>query len=387
MTAHALALAPVALVASAGVPGLDEVSFFMGGLIVLLAVLFHCLPQVTRQDIFFSVTVDPAFRASDEARRIVRQFRAAIWTVAAIALAIDVAGAATQNEWAPQTGVFLQVLCMFPAFLRARKQARAHAVAAATQREATLAPRSKGGIAFVLLQLGPFAILAACALYLKANWQRIPERFPVHWGTNGEPNGWSTRSISGVYGPLFMALVLCVLLASFSYAIKVWTRHIWASGPRAQAESRFRHAQVGLLLLVQYFLVATLAGVPFLAPRPDVARMPSPMSVIAGTFVFILAIIAVLIYTGQGGARLAKSAVATASGATSAPVGDRTPDQCWKAGMFYVNPDDPAVFVEKRFGIGYTLNFARPAAWLLMGAVLAVALVTVVMGLLSSHSH
>ena len=32
-------------------------------------------------------------------------------------------------------------------------------------------------------------------------------------------------------------------------------------------------------------------------------------------------------------------------------------------------PDDPALFVPKRWGIGQTLNFARPSAWLFLAAV------------------
>jgi uncharacterized membrane protein len=58
-------------------------------------------------------------------------------------------------------------------------------------------------------------------------------------------------------------------------------------------------------------------------------------------------------------------------------VGGRAPESCWKAGVFYVNPDDPSIFVEKRIGIGYTLNFAHPLSWLIVGlsilAPLAVA--------------
>ncbi len=45
---------------------------------------------------------------------------------------------------------------------------------------------------------------------------------------------------------------------------------------------------------------------------------------------------------------------------------DRTPDRCWKAGIFYVNPADPALFVEKRVGIGYTLNFGNPWSWIML---------------------
>ena len=46
----------------------------------------------------------------------------------------------------------------------------------------------------------------------------------------------------------------------------------------------------------------------------------------------------------------------------------------WKAGLFYYNPDDPRLFVGKRLGIGWTLNFARPVAWGLMALILAILL-------------
>lgn len=49
----------------------------------------------------------------------------------------------------------------------------------------------------------------------------------------------------------------------------------------------------------------------------------------------------------------------------------------WKAGIVYYAPDDPAVLVEKRFGWGWTVNFARPAAWLLVGLPIALVLLLV----------
>jgi len=69
---------------------------------------------------------------------------------------------------------------------------------------------------------------------------------------------------------------------------------------------------------------------------------------------------------GQGGSRTAPPAI-TASAAR--PVGDRTADRYWKAGLIYVNPDDPALFIEKRFGVGYTINFGRPGSWLILAAI------------------
>ncbi|WP_225049036.1 DUF5808 domain-containing protein [Lacticaseibacillus kribbianus] len=43
----------------------------------------------------------------------------------------------------------------------------------------------------------------------------------------------------------------------------------------------------------------------------------------------------------------------------------------WVLGLFYYAPEDSAVFVEKRLGVGLTLNMARPAAWAFLLGTLA----------------
>jgi uncharacterized membrane protein len=82
---------------------------------------------------------------------------------------------------------------------------------------------------------------------------------------------------------------------------------------------------------------------------------------------------AAYIRMGQGGSRLVDPTE------YQPPVGDHTPDDAWKWGLIYYNPDDSALIVEKRFGLGYTFNFANRWAWvllavLLLPAVLALAL-------------
>jgi uncharacterized membrane protein len=50
---------------------------------------------------------------------------------------------------------------------------------------------------------------------------------------------------------------------------------------------------------------------------------------------------------------------------------DRTPDDCWYLGSIYVNAKDPAIFVQKRIGFGYTVNMGNRLAWLIMGSLVA----------------
>jgi uncharacterized membrane protein len=57
--------------------------------------------------------------------------------------------------------------------------------------------------------------------------------------------------------------------------------------------------------------------------------------------------------------------------AGAAEAADRDDDRFWKAGIVYVNRDDPAVLVSARFAYGWTANLGNPLSWLLIAGVLA----------------
>lgn len=63
----------------------------------------------------------------------------------------------------------------------------------------------------------------------------------------------------------------------------------------------------------------------------------------------------------------------------------RDDDRYWYAGLFYNNPDDPAVFVPRRIGFGWSVNFGHPLGRLFMlGILLIVLLFGVIVPLLFS---
>jgi uncharacterized membrane protein len=165
------------------------------------------------------------------------------------------------------------------------------------------------------------------------------------------------------------------MLAGIAYAVLRGTRPIRLAGVLGQAENRFRSAVAGMLVATEYFLAlifAWTALLPITHPGPG---SPPVGGVLALTLVFLVATILFVVRLGQGGMRAPGSSQAGVLSEGGRPVGDRTQDRYWKGGLLYFNSEDPAIFVEKRFGIGYTLNFARPASWIMLGAVLLVPLV------------
>jgi uncharacterized membrane protein len=51
--------------------------------------------------------------------------------------------------------------------------------------------------------------------------------------------------------------------------------------------------------------------------------------------------------------------------------GEADDDRFWRAGLIYLNRDDPAIMVGNRFGVGWTFNFGNPTAWLVITEILA----------------
>ena len=52
-------------------------------------------------------------------------------------------------------------------------------------------------------------------------------------------------------------------------------------------------------------------------------------------------------------------------------------DVHWLLGTIYCNPQDPSIFVPKRFGIGWTSNIARWESWALVAALVALVVLLI----------
>jgi uncharacterized membrane protein len=346
-------------------------------LVAFIGGLLFWLPRLSHRELFFAVTVPGDFAESEPGQEILRRYRGRVALVTIVCAVLAVWSTGSAHFALLLATPFLEVGGCFWAFLRARASVLPHAVEPTGVREARLEPREIHLPGHWPAQIGPFAILAAGALYLHAEWKRIPARFPVHWALDGRPNGWSTRTPAGVYGPLLLGAIFVGLLFLLSVGILRWTRHVHATGSAAEVELA-RERRVLLVLLFSEYLVASIITWAALLPLRELpGRSPSPALPLGATAVLLLILLLVF---------LVHRPVEPAPARGAAPVGDRTEDRYWKGGVLYFNPNDPALLVEKRFGIGYTLNFGHRLAWVLLGAILLIPVLTVIAkSLLARH--
>ena len=315
------------------------------------ALLFHAMPHFSRPDILFAVTVSDAFVAGD-GRRLLARYRVMVWCGAAAALAIllvlPMFGSARAG-WAMMGAVAGNMIVGVSAWLWAHRTARAHAVPHSETRTASLVPRDTSLPGGALFASGPFVILLATAILVWMNWDEVPAR-------SGQLGPFAPLALGGIFAAIMLTMAVSIARRS---------RQIAADGLAAAAEQRFRRMNVLVALVSAY-------GSAILLSSTSLTSIPALGNALTGTIVYVMVPLMLfnvgvaiwMFRVGQGGQRALASTAREVHG-------DATPDRAWKlGGLFYYNPKDPAVWVEKRFGFGYTLNIGNAGAWLLIGMML-----------------
>jgi uncharacterized membrane protein len=328
-------------------------------MVMFHAVLFHAMPRFSRPDILFAVTVSDAFAAGD-GRRILTRYRIIVWCGAAAAVAFLLLmpvtlGRSERGAWAMMAAVAGNLLVGLGAWLWAHRAARPHAVPHSDTRTASLVPRDTSLPGGALFASGPFVILLAAAVLVWMNWDRVP--------------AGSARL--GPFAPLAFGGVFVAIMLTMAVSLARRTRQVAVDGLAAAAEQRFRRVNV-LVAVLSAYGAAIMLSLSTLASISELGQALTGISVYAmlPLMLFNVGVVIWMFRVGQGGQR------AIASTARSEVHGDATPDRAWKVGgLFYFNPNDPAIWVEKRIGFGYTLNIGNPAAWLLVVAMMVVPMV------------
>ena len=340
---------------------------------VFMCALLYVLPYLSRRTQFFAVTVPPDFRERPEARDIVRKYRYQVLVHSVLGLCGYVLVAVRNMPAWIVVPIVWPAIGALIAVVLAHGAAQRYAEPPSGVRVALLQSRPRPLPGGPLVWGGPFAILAACAAYIGWHWGDIPARFPIHWGFDNQPNGWAVRSISGVYMPLLIGALACLLMLFF----------VWQIVKNSRGSTAMRLVVVRLLLGLSYVVAALFGWLTASLPLGHGAPSPFNLGLI---MLSVAVIICAAVFFGirakeepepgiSGGAPVPASVLGLSPGFS----GDNTADRNWVGGLFYFNPDDPAVFIEKRIGIGYDLNFGNPRAWLFMGAILLIPVAVVLL--------
>lgn len=186
-----------------------------------------------------------------------------------------------------------------------------------------------------------------------AAWPRLPESVPTHFDAAGRPDDWSERSGASVFLLPILALGMGPGIALMGL-MAVGASH---RPPPDRLGLRAAMPPLAIFMGVLGLLCTVLlAGISVGGIRVALGQASSLgwLPLVGGVGVGVWALAGAAYFLTKH----------STFGKGDGPEADPTR---WKWGAFYVAPQDPSLFVEKRFGGGYTINFGlaagRRIAW------------------------
>jgi uncharacterized membrane protein len=335
----------------------------------LVLVLGLVLPSITSPAVPFGVRVPPQHADDPTVARQTRVYRWRVLLGGIVAAGIGVATYAVtgRTQLLPLTVVLL-VGVWYGCFFLAHHEIQTAKAAgnwyeglrqgiAADTTLRTDPPR------FPRLWLAPALIVTLATVVIGVIlYPSMPETLAVHSGPKGVPR-LAAKSVGTAFSLVFVQIGVTGLLCGIAAAIVFRSRSdIDPAHPVASARWHRQYLTLGAKALLG--LVAMI----------DLGMLGSSLLMWTGTVTSWAPLVVVLpILTGVVVAVvvLARNNRDRDKSEEDTGLTHRDDDRYWWGGLFYVNREDYALWIPRRFGLGWTLNFGNPRAAMLLAAVVA----------------
>lgn len=359
--------------------------FIFIAIISFLTIMQAAIPFLLKKTIVFGVTIPEDHIADPVLANYKKTYSALIFITGLIGLVYFLTFGLTsylEEETVVFRGLLIQFLLLiismvlylfFHGKTTSRKRASAWGTELKQVRVADLSSRSADEMLPTLFFVLPMFITIGLIAYTTAQYSIIPETIPTHWGIDGTADAFTQKSPFSVISLLLILFVTQAMMV----AINLFTKR---SGMKLNAARRdsSRIQQLSFRKYTSWFLFLTTLLMTILLGFFQLTaihgELGGPFLMVAMPLGFsLITLIATAIYAfkvGQGGARIRPQIEeVSAEGIT-----DHDEDNLWKAGVFYVNRNDPSIFVEKRFGVGWTINFGNPIGYFILFLPIAIIL-------------
>jgi uncharacterized membrane protein len=211
-------------------------------------------------------------------------------------------------------------------------------------------------------------LLVATAVLGIIRYPDLPPTLAMHYNADGVADRIVATTVGSAFVLVFVEAGITVMILALTLLSFRSRPDLDAAAPAATSRQHrgfVRRMSKGILLL------GACANATMLMVAWQIWSGQS-FSVFVVVLPVLLGVVVLLVFavrTGQDRSRLDDEETGLVQ---------RDDDRYWRgAGMFYVNRDDPALFVPKRVGVGWTVNFANPRGLWLILVLLAIVLIPV----------
>ena len=217
--------------------------------------------------------------------------------------------------------------------------------------------------------------------YTVLHYQEIPETFVTKWDASMNPVQWSQKSWASVLAIPAMQLFITFVMGVANYSFLKAKQQIDVNHPeQSVAQNKAFRKKSSLMNFVISSMIQILL---MFVQLSTVFQLITPQMLMILSIIFTILLLALVLWLsfvyGQRGSRLKKVAKSTEKIDLHHMTRTFDEDSHWKWGLVYFNPKDPSVWVEKRMGIGITMNFARWQTWVFMLSIIILPIIIVLL--------
>jgi uncharacterized membrane protein len=346
-------------------------------IIAFIGVLQAAIPYLLKNTIVFGVTIPSNQTNHSTLSSYKKYYSATIFSISLISLLgylIYTFSNQLSDETIILTGVALQFAILFASMAL---YFYFHAKTSLLKREqkwgsdlkqvkiTDLAVRSADEMLPWTIYLLPIFITIGLIIYTFTQYTNLPDLIPTHWGIDGQPDAFTVKTPFSVFATLLILLMMQGMILGINEMTKksgIKINAVNKNRSRAQQLS-FRKYTSWFLFVITLLMTVLFCFLQINMIHENIVNPALMLALSLGFFVTVLALTAIYAFkVGQGGSRLEVNvADEEVEGITNFD-----DDRFWKLGVIYVNKNDPSVFVEKRFGVGWTINLGRPTALLII---------------------
>ncbi|WP_311530974.1 DUF5808 domain-containing protein [uncultured Anaerococcus sp.] len=219
------------------------------------------------------------------------------------------------------------------------------------------------------------ALIIGTSLYLYLNYDKLPDRLIMHTDFNGNVTDIQDKTLANVFMPSLISLANLALFAMVNYfLIKARPRLSQEDPSRSLADNMKAKNLWSYYLGINALLMTILFEIGITSF--SFGKGDNLVNILTG--LTLITSIGGVIYlgfkVGTDGSRLNNLSYTSFE----------EDDDNWILGStIYNNPDDPALFVNKRIGVGMTINIGRP-----MGkAILVISIIILIVSLVALFKY
>ncbi|WP_105301222.1 DUF1648 domain-containing protein [Anaerococcus marasmi] len=345
-----------------------SIAIFYGIMIILISLIQAFVTSYSKRGYVLGVRLSEGLEKDREVKKIVKDYRI-LTILVGFALALFILGLSylIENEALLNFIYILSIFLTYIPLVLANKKLKLLAKdQKVDKRKLVSLDYSKVKIfnkrEFFGLYLGLLLIVIIFAIRIHLDYENFPDKLIMHMNSKGEIDGIADKSYLSIQSPTMVSFFMLAVMFFTNLSQLLSKMRI---SPDIPEESLDRLLETRRIWTYYYAASAILFIALFQV------GIPSFMKTGDDSLVEILALIAVGFSIG-GSILIGKfrSVDGSALNKTGRYGYEEEDDKWILGGLIYYNPDDPAIFVEKRVGVGTTMNFANNWVKLIFLAVL-----------------